>query len=69
MRILPWGASGWVIQYSAAVMISATPALSSAPSRVVPSVWIRVWPSKSFNSGKSATRMVSWPFSTMSDPS
>ena len=38
---------------SAAVMISATPALSSAPSRVVPSVVIRVLPFKVFNSGKS----------------
>ena len=50
-------------------MISATPALSSAPSSVVPSVWISVWPLKNSSSGKSATRIVSWPFSAMSPPS
>ena len=32
-------------------MISATPALSSAPSRVVPSVVIRVSPLSSFRNG------------------
>ena len=33
-----WGTSGWASRYSQAVTISATPALSSAPSSVVPSV-------------------------------
>ena len=50
-------------------MISATPALSSAPSSVVPSVWISVCPLKNSSSGKSATRIVNWPFSAMSQPS
>ena len=50
-------------------MISATPALSSAPSSVVPSVWMSVWPLKKASSGKSATRIVSWPLRTMSPPS
>ncbi len=36
MRIAPWEISGWAIRYSAAAMISATPDLLSAPSRVVP---------------------------------
>ena len=50
-------------------MISATPALSSAPSSVVPSVWMSVCPLKNVSSGKSATRIVNCPLSTMSPPS
>jgi hypothetical protein len=50
-------------------MISATPALSSAPSSVVPSVWISVCPLKKLNSGKSATFIVTPAFSRMSLPS
>ena len=57
------------MRYSAALMISATPALSSAPSSVVPSVWISVWPLKNASSGNSATRIVSCPLRTMSPPS
>lgn len=44
IRILPCFTSGCFIRYSAAVMISATPALSSAPNSVVPSVVIKVCP-------------------------
>ena len=44
------GTSGWASRYSQAVTISATPALSSAPSRVVPSVTISSWPMRSDNS-------------------
>ena len=40
----PCGSSGWAARYSTAAMISATPALSSAPSSVVPSVVTRSWP-------------------------
>ena len=58
MRILPCAISGCASRYSAAVMISATPALSSAPSSVVPSVWMSVCPLKNASSGKSATRIV-----------
>ena len=50
-------------------MISATPALSSAPSSVVPSVWISVCPLKKASSGNSETFIVSWPFRAMSPPS
>ena len=50
-------------------MISATPALSSAPSSVVPSVWMSVWPLKKASSGNSSTRIVRWPLSTKSPPS
>ena len=57
------------MRYSAAVMISATPALSSAPSSVVPSVWISVCPLKKASSGNSETFIVSWPFRAMSPPS
>ena len=41
-----------MIRVSAAVRISATPDLSSAPSRVVPSVVMRVSPFSSFRKGK-----------------
>ena len=54
---------------SAAVMISATPALSSAPSSVVPSVWMSVWPTKCFSSGNSSGVMASWPLRRISPPS
>ena len=50
----PWGRPSW-IRVSTAVMISATPALSSAPSRVVPSVVMRVSPFIEARKGKSAT--------------
>ena len=50
-------------------MISATPALSSAPSSVVPSVWMSVWPLKKLSSGKSLTVIVRWPLRKMSPPS
>ena len=39
--IVPCGISGWLTRYSAMHMISAIPALSSAPSRVLPSAVIR----------------------------
>lgn len=42
--IVPWGISGLLIKYSMVVIISATPALLSAPSKVVPSVVIIVSP-------------------------
>ena len=57
------------MRVSAAVRISETPALSSAPSRVVPSVVMRVSPLSSFRKGKVETfmtmpvagRVMSWP--------
>ena len=48
MQSLPWG-SFFLIRVSAAVRISATPDLSSAPSRVVPSVVMRVSPNFSYD--------------------
>ena len=44
IRSGPCGSSGCATRYSTAAMISATPALSSAPSSVVPSVVTRSWP-------------------------
>ena len=56
MHSLPWGAPD-CCRVSTAVMISATPALSSAPSRVEPSVVIRVSPFMLARKGKSLTRI------------
>ena len=54
MHSLPWGRP-FSSTVSTAVMISATPALSSAPSRVVPSVVIRVSPFIEVRKGKAET--------------
>ena len=43
--------SGLLIKNSAAAMISAMPALSSAPSSVVPSEVTMSWPTRSFSTG------------------
>ena len=54
----------------AASMISAMPALLSAPSKVVPSLVMRSWPIWSFSAGWSAMR-ITWvrsPGSVMSPP-
>ena len=51
MAIGPCLISGFASKVSAIVIISATPALSSAPRSVVPSVVISVFPIYSFNSG------------------
>ena len=40
----PCGISGWAIRCAAAVTISATPALLSAPSSVVPEAVTMSWP-------------------------
>ena len=56
MHSLPWGRP-WVMTASAAVRISAMPALSSAPNRVVPSVVMRVSPFMEARKGKASTFM------------
>ena len=54
IHILPWGIFSFII-LSHAVIISAIPALSSAPKRVVPSVVIKVLPFKFFKCGNFST--------------
>ena len=56
MRTSPWG---WpeAISSSTAVRIRAMPDLSSAPSRVVPSVTIRCLPLLRVREGNSLSRM------------
>ena len=54
MHIFPWGIFSFII-LSQAVNISAIPALSSAPKRVVPSVVINVLPFKFFKCGNFST--------------
>ena len=63
--------SGLFIKYSIAVTISATPALSSAPSNVVPSVVIKSSPTKFNNSEESlvASTIFNSLFNTISFPS
>ena len=58
----PWGSPRF-IRRSQTVRISAIPALSSAPSRVVPSVVMRVWPRQAMRSGNCAGLSTSplWP--------
>jgi hypothetical protein len=70
MRIVPCGISGCWIRYSAAAMISATPALLSAPSSVVPDAVTMSLPICSSRSGLSARRItaVGSSGSTMSCP-
>jgi hypothetical protein len=52
----PWAISGWRIRYSAAVTISATPALLSAPRRVVPEAVTMSLPIWSLSAGISPGR-------------
>ena len=70
-RTGPCGISGFSARTRAASMMTATPALSSAPSSVVPSVVMIVLPTSASSSGFSATRITfDGSFgSTMSPPS
>ena len=58
-----------MIRYSTAVTISATPALSSPPRRVVPSVTINSCPIKSFRNENFSTSVTMPLLSSMSPPS
>ena len=64
-------APGFRFRYATAAMISATPALSSAPSRVVPSVVTRSWPTFPFSRGSSSgsSTTLESPGSSMRPPS
>ena len=67
MRSSPCGAPE-AMSFSTAVMISATPALSSAPSSVEPSVTSSTFPRTSFMAGNCfSERMTPWP-SSISSP-
>ncbi len=55
-RILPCGISGCAMRCAAAVTISATPALLSAPSSVVPDAVTMSWPVCSASAGSSVSR-------------
>ena len=56
MRTTPCGMSGCAIRNAAALTISATPALSSAPSSVVPDAVTMSWPICAASAGLSASR-------------
>ena len=63
--------SGFRSRNSTAVMISATPALSSAPSSVVPSLVTMSWPTRPTSAGESSesSTWVGSPGSTIGEPS
>ena len=69
MAILPCSISVCCFKYCIAVNISAIPALSSAPSSVIPSEVIIVCPLCWSNEGNSKGESVVFAFKTMSFPS
>ncbi len=70
MAMSPWSSAGFSTKRCTASMISATPALSSAPSSVVPSLVTMSSPRHLASTGESAARITcaGSPGSTMSPP-